>query len=141
MPERLYRGLGMDQSTYPRVAAASLLVGVVLLELLGFALLEIVNYPDARGDFTPMNVSANLAVLFAVLPVVLLLALLRGHEAGAGIAAIVIGGILFMLTWRTQEPKYFVPPLLVFFGGLLALGAYALKMRVKPPVPGQTNQS
>lgn len=134
MAGRFYPGLGMDQSPYPRVAAASLLV-------LGFGLLAIVAYADSRWDFEPSNVSANLAVLFAVLPVVLLLALVRGHEAGAGIAAIAMGGILFMLTWRTQEPKYFVPPLLVFFGGLLALGAYALKVRVKPPVPGEANQS
>jgi cell division protein FtsW (lipid II flippase) len=122
----------MDQTTYPKVAATALIV-------LGFGLLASLSYYYSRSDFEPMNVNANLTVLFAILLVALPLALFRGHEAGAGIAAIVIGGILFMLTFRTQDPGYFVPPLSVFFGGLPALYAYALKVRVIRPVLGQTN--
>lgn len=126
--------LGMEQCSYSRLAAASLLV-------LGFGLLVSVAYADARSDFEPMNVSANLAVLLAVFLAVLLLALARGHEAGAGIAALLTGAVVLDLVLRTQEPRYFLPPLFVFFGGLFALYSYALKVQVEPPVPGPTNDS
>ncbi len=122
----------MDRATYPRVAAASLIV-------LGFILLEVLNYPDARSDFEPMNVSADLAVLFVAIPAILLLALFLKHEVACAVTAMLIGVAFFSLI-SPQEP-FRVAPVMVGSGGILAICAYALRVGGETPPPVRQTQS
>lgn len=111
--------------------SAGIAVGLILV---GFTFIEVELYPDYRGDPDAlMNVSAVLAVVFAGMAAVMVAGLLTHHEVGGGVAAVVVGWLLFILFLRAADPKYGLPPLAVLAGGLFGLVAYGSRLREELP--------
>ena len=116
------------------MALRDTLTGIALaLILVGVLVLEAELYPDYRGDSNAlMNVNAVFAIVLAGLAATMCAAFLTNHELGGSAAAIVMGWLLFLLLLQSAQPRYYLPPLAVFAGGLSGVVACSLRSQADP---------